>query len=263
MKWCLNLLSILVISAPVFAQTPAVADGGVLNSSTFVKGQAVAQGSLVSIFGTELAASIAQADSIPLSTSIAGVSVTFNNIPAPLLFVSTAQINAQLPWNTLAAGATSGTANVIVTRNGVASAAKPVTIGPASPGVYAVNNLAIAINPDGTLAQPAGSIPGIATRPAKGGDYVIMLGSGLGALDSALANGTNSRDKLRNVVVPPQVMVNGMTSQVLFAGISPDFVGVYQVNAIVPGVAGTGNSMPLQWQVSGLSSPATTTIAVN
>ena len=244
-----------------FAQGPAVAEGGVLNSATFVRGQAVSPGSLVSIFGSNFASAIAQADSIPLSTSLANVSVTFNNIPAPLVFVSSTQINAQLPWNTMPAGQLTGTANIVVTANGVASAPRPVSIAPFSPGVYAVNNLAIAINPDGTLAQPAGAIQGIASRPAKAGDYVIILGTGLGALDSEIANGHNSTDKLRNVVTPPQVLVKGMAAQILFAGISPDFVGVYQVNAFVPAAAGAGNAHPLQWQVGGVTSPATTTMA--
>ncbi|MBI2684883.1 MAG: hypothetical protein HYX27_01100 [Acidobacteria bacterium] len=262
MHWVYRVSILLTLSWTALCQGPAVADGGVLNAATFATGQAVTPGSLVSIFGSNLAAGLAQADSIPLSTSLANVSVTFNNVPAPLLFVSPGQINAQIPWNTLPAGTLTGTANVVVTRNGVASAPKPVSLAPFSPGIYAVRNLAIAINPDGTLAQPVGAIQGINCRPAKAGDYVIILGSGLGALDSEVANGRNSTDKLRNVVTPPQVLVNGMSAQLLFAGISPDFVGVYQVNAFVPAAAGAGSAHPLQWQVSGIASPNTTTMAV-
>jgi hypothetical protein len=43
-------------------------------------------------------------------------------------------------------------------------------VGPFSPGIFAVNNLAIAINSDGSLALPAGAIPGISSHPAKIGD---------------------------------------------------------------------------------------------
>jgi uncharacterized protein (TIGR03437 family) len=261
MKYGLGVL-IFAVSRIASAQTPTVADGGVLNSATFARGQAVSPGSLVSIFGSELAAGIAQADSIPLSTTLANVSVTFNKVPAPLVFVAGGQINAQLPWNTLSSGTLSGSVDVVVTRNGVASAAKQIPVGPFAPGIYAVDNRAIAINPDGSLAQPAGSIPGINTRPAKQGEAIIVLGTGLGAVDSALANGANSRDKLRSVTTPPMVLINGLTAPVLFAGLSPDFVGVYQVNATVPNTTGAGNAMPLQWAVGGVSSPNTTTIAV-
>ena len=96
-------------------------------------------------------------------------SVTFNGVPAPLLFVCTGQINAQLPWNVLSSG-TAGTVNVVVTRNGQASSAQTLSVGPFSPGIFAINNIAVAINPDGSIAAPAGAIPGITTRPAKVGD---------------------------------------------------------------------------------------------
>ncbi|MBL8292234.1 MAG: hypothetical protein JNN08_10380 [Bryobacterales bacterium] len=255
-------LLLLLASALSFAQTPTVADGGVLNSATYVRGQAVSPGSLVAIFGSELAAGLAQADSIPLSTTLANVSVTFNSVPAPLTFVSPGQINAQLPWNVLSSGSLSGTAQVVVTRNGVASAPKSVEIAPFSPGIYAVDNRAIAINLDGSLAQPAGSIPGINARPARQGDAIIILGTGLGAVDSTLDNGAASRDRLRTVNTPPMVLINGMTSPVLFAGLSPDFVGVYQVNATVPATTGAGATLPLQWSVGGVTSTDRTTIAV-
>lgn len=262
MTWALPSLIFLWVAVGTYAQTPTVADGGVVNSASFVKGQVVTPGSLVSIFGSNLAASIAEADSIPLSTSRAGVSVTFNNVAAPLSYVSPDLINAQLPWNTLPAGMLTGTANVVVTVNGVSSAPKAVAIGPFSPGIYAVNNRAVAINPDGTLALPPDAIPPFKSRPAKPGDFMIILGSGLGALDFPVENGTNSQDRVRNVTTPPVILVNGMTAPFLFAGISPDFVGVYQVNATVPAAAGNGDALPLQLQVGGITSPNTTTMAI-
>ena len=71
-----------------------------LNAASNAKGVSVSPGSLVSIYGTALASTLANADSIPLSTTLGNVTVTFNNIPAPLLYVSSApqQINAQVPW---------------------------------------------------------------------------------------------------------------------------------------------------------------------
>jgi hypothetical protein len=68
-------LSAIILAFPAFAQTPAVSSGGVVNAASFAQGQAVVPGSLVSIFGTNLAAGLAQADSIPLSNSLNGASV--------------------------------------------------------------------------------------------------------------------------------------------------------------------------------------------
>src|ERR1700681_4137314 len=73
------------------AQVPAVFNGGVLNGASFAKGQPVTGGSLVSIFGTNLASKIAAADTIPLSNSLGGVTVQFVNgsttLSAPMLYV--------------------------------------------------------------------------------------------------------------------------------------------------------------------------------
>src|SRR5438067_6870739 len=133
------------------AQSPNIAAGGVLNGASFAKGQPIAPGSLITIFGTQLASRTAQADTIPLSTSLGGVTVTFvsdsKTIAAPLLFVNpdpNSQINAQIPWDLVPAGSTS-TVNVIVKRDGVDSAPAPVTVGPFSPGIFASNGRAIAV----------------------------------------------------------------------------------------------------------------------
>ena len=265
-------LTILVLVAAVagYAQNagnpPAVSGGGVVNAASFAAGQPVTPGSLVSIFGSNLASGTAVADSIPLSSSLSNVSVTFNNVPAPLLFVSTGQINAQLPWDVLA-GAASGTANVVVTSGGTSSAPVTLPVGQFSPGIFAIDfgvGQAIAINSDGSLAAPAGSIPGIPTHPAKIGDptSVIILATGLGALDSTPANGANSLDALRRNITTPVVLVGGQQAQVLFSGASPQFVGVNQINVVLPAGTPTGDKVSLQLQVGGITTTAQVTMAV-
>ena len=239
------------MASVALAQTPVVTPGGVVNAASFAPGQAVAPGSLVSIFGSELAAGLAQADSIPLSTSLGGVSVTFNNIPAPLIFVAPgqinvpAQINAQLPWNVLPAGQISGTVPVVVRRGNTASAPQNVQVGPVSPGIFQFGGQAIAINAtNGSLAAPAGSIEGIATEPAAIGSAIIILGTGLGAVDGPIQSGHNP-DALRNTTTRPTVLIGGREADVLFSGLSPQFVGVNQLNVVVPeGV--TPGVVPLQ-----------------
>ena len=62
-----------------------------------------------------------------------------------------------------------------------------------SPGIFTVSNngqgLAWAINSDGTVAQPAGSIPKVNTRPAKAKDGLFIYANGLGPVDKAIADG--------------------------------------------------------------------------
>ncbi|HXF27610.1 MAG TPA: hypothetical protein VN610_10060 [Bryobacteraceae bacterium] len=259
---------VLVLSAVISAglamgQAPAIASGGVVNGASFEKGQPIAPGSLFSIFGTQLASKTAQADSIPLSTSLGGVSVQFvsgsTTFNAPLLFVqpgAASQINAQVPWELA-----SGTVNVVVTRDGVASAPAPVTIGAASPAIFSSSGRAVAVNTDGSLAWPAGAVAGANSHPAKPGDVITIYASGLGPVDSPVADGQNSLDKLRHTQTMPVVMVGGMGADVLFAGLSPQFVGVNQLNVKIPNVA-PGDAVPLQIQIGGVTSSASLTIAI-
>jgi uncharacterized protein (TIGR03437 family) len=258
------LLTCVTVTCAI-AQTPAVADGGVLNAASFAKGQAVSAGQLVSIFGSDLAASLAQADSVPLSSKgLNGVTVMFNRVPAPLLFVSPGQINAQLPWGVMPAGVTSGTADVVVMRGQTQSSAQMVQIRASAPGVFSIPpgvGNAIAINADSSIAAPAGSITGFTTHPAKVGDTLIVLATGLGAVDSPIADGAASSDKLRNTVVKPVVTIGGQPAQVAFSGLTPQFPGVYQLNVVVPSVT-AGDKLPIQIQMDGVMTTDQVTIAV-
>ncbi|HLJ14499.1 MAG TPA: hypothetical protein VKV15_08395 [Bryobacteraceae bacterium] len=255
------------------AQTPTIVSGGIVNGASFQKGLAITPGSLISIFGTSLASKTAQADSIPLSTSLGGVTVQFvngsNTVNAPMLYAQpddpsknvTSQINLQVPWEIVPSG-TSATVNVVVTNNGVASQPTPVSVAPFSPAVFSSGGRAIAQNADGTLVWPAGAIPNLTTHPAKMGDVITIYATGLGAVDSAVADGQNSLDKLRHTVTPPMVLVGGISAEVQFSGLSPQFVGVNQLNVVIPNAA-AGDSVPLQIQVGGITSPDSVTIAIS
>jgi uncharacterized protein (TIGR03437 family) len=257
-----KLLFVAAASIAAYAQTPVVSSGGISNAANGLS--PVTPGSLVSIYGTNLAAGLAQADSIPLSTTLSSVSVTFNGVPAPLLFVSGGQINAQLPWNVLSSG-TTGTASVVVTRNNQASAPQSLPVGPFSPGIFAIGTIAVAINPDGSIAAPPGAIPGITTKPAKIGDPggLVILCTGLGAVDSTPANGAASLDKLRTTTTTPTVMIGGKAAQVVFAGLSPQFVGVNQINIAIPAGTQTGDAVPIQISLGSVTTSASITIAVS
>jgi uncharacterized protein (TIGR03437 family) len=122
----------------------------------------------------------------------------------------------------------------------------------------------VAINPDGSIAAPAGAIPGITTHPAKIGDPggLVILCTGLGAVDSPPANGAASLDKLRTATTTPTVMIGNKAAQVVFAGLSPQFVGVNQINVAIPSGTPTGDAVPLQISLGGVMTSASVTIAV-
>jgi uncharacterized protein (TIGR03437 family) len=268
----LRIAILFAFAGAAFAQAPSIAAGGVLNGASFAKGQPITPGSLISIFGTNLASKVASADTIPLSKQLGGVTVQFVNgttsIDAPLLYVQSAdpannvgaQLNLQVPWEIVPAGAQANV-SVIVNNNGSMSAAAQVAVGPFSPGVFSSNGLAIVENTDGTLAWPTGAVPGLTTHPAKVGDVVIAYATGLGAVASPPADGANSSDKLRTNLVTPQILIGGVSAEVQFSGLSPQFVGVNQLNVVVPNVA-PGSNVPFQIVLGGVTTSSSLMMAV-
>lgn len=256
----------------VLAQTPSIRErDSALNGASFASGQPVALGSLVSIFGTDFTSQMSLADSIPLSTSLGGVSVTFGNVAAPMVGVfpqganNPAQINAQVPWNALPDGVNSGSVNVVVTRNGVSSPPRSVQVARVGPGIFSAQfgvGQAIAINLNGSLAAATGAIPGLSTEPAKIGSTFLILATGVGPVDSAIANGAASIDKLRRTTTLPEVLIGGVSARVDFAGLTPEFPGVYQLNVVVPDGVTPGNALPLQLRIGGITTTDQVTMAV-
>ena len=255
----------LLISAcaPFAFAQPTIS--GIQDAASQLPGRAVTAGSFVSIYGSGLAAQLGQSDTIPLSNSLSNVSVSFNGVSAPLQFVSTGQINTQVPWDVLPPGS-NGTVNVVVTNNNVSSPATALTIGQAAPGIYAASGWAIAIDAQdptsdryGKIVAAPGAIAGLTTLPAHVGDVLIVYASGLGPVDSPIADGAASVDKVRFVVNNPVVTIGGVPANVPFAGLST-FVAVYQMNIVVPQVS-SGNSVPMVIQQAGINSQ-TANIAV-
>ncbi|MGD1098579.1 MAG: FG-GAP-like repeat-containing protein, partial [Bryobacteraceae bacterium] len=182
--------------------SPAVDEGGVINSASFAKdvtgrGSPVAPGSLVSIFGSFPGAVPQAAQTVPLPPSLGSVSVTFNGVPAPLSLVypngAFPFITAQLPFGVLPGGQTAGTANVVVTVNGVASSPKTVSVTPAAPGIFTIPPTglgnAVLVFSDPTdqiykIAAPASASAtfGYPTAPVPRGQPAYFYATGLGAM---------------------------------------------------------------------------------
>jgi len=260
-KLCIAVLPFL----GVVAAQPAVFSGGVLNAGSYAVGQPVAPGSLVAIYGSSLSTATVSGDTVPLSALINGSSVTFNGIAAPLLFVSAGQINAQMPWEALSPNAMTGSVNVVVTNGSSTSAPIPVPLVPIAPGIYSIPSgagYAVAVNnSDSSLAAPVGAIPGVFTHPASVGDAIILYANGLGPVDNSIVDGAASADLTRNTLTKPTLLLGGVTANVFFSGLTPQFPGVNQINFFVPQVS-AGNSIPLQLQTGGIMTTDQVVMAV-
>jgi uncharacterized protein (TIGR03437 family) len=256
------MLAVGLISTIGYSQTPIIT--GAVNGASFAQNQPLSPGSLVSLFGTRFATSTATASTAPLPDSIAGVSVTFSGITAPLQFVSPDQINLQVPW-----GVQPGIIDIVVTVSGQASAAFRAQVGWVSPGIFTMpsgSRQAVAINPDGSIVAEYGSIPGFFARPARVGEIVMILGTGLGPVTPANTDGSASRDQVRTTIATPSVFINGIPALVTFSGLSAEFVGVNQINIVVPesawGPGGGGGEWPIQIEMGDMRTSDQVTIVV-
>ncbi|MGB6947402.1 MAG: FG-GAP-like repeat-containing protein [Bryobacteraceae bacterium] len=226
----------------------------VVNAASVAADQPVAPGSLVAIFGAGIGPSTGAAPSGgSLPDSMAGVSVAFNGIPAPLLFVSARQINAQVPWEI------SGDSDVVVTVNGASTAAFRIVTATIAPGVFNTGGQAFAFNSDGSIAGLTGTIAGLPSHPASAGDTVTVLANGLGPVAPSIADGAASSDLVRAAGSTP-VFIGGVGCHVAFAGLSSTLVGVNQLNLVVP--SGVHGVVPLQINAGGIITSAKVTIAV-
>jgi uncharacterized protein (TIGR03437 family) len=203
------------------APTSPVAEA-VVNAGSFTP--SIAQGSLISIFGRDLAVEDRAASKPVLPVELGGTTVTVNDERVPLLFVSPYQINAQLPYGI------KGTVKLrVATRT--ASTEIDVDVADAAPALMQVP----AVSGDLPAVYSASSGAMVSqTSPIVAGDYATMYAVGLGG--SGVKAGEPTAE-VTAVAQPVLVQIGSTTQPAEFAGLVPGVVGVYQVNFRVP--AGT------------------------
>jgi uncharacterized protein (TIGR03437 family) len=237
-----------VIGTVASDTAPSLNTGAVLNNLNPQVGALLAPGTIVQIYGSSLGVTGAGAVvNGQLQTSLNGVSVTMNGIPAPLYFVSNGQINAQIP-SELAAGQQF---QVQAKVNGLYTNPIVINTTAVAPG--------LASFADGTvIAQDTNYQLITADHPAHAGEVIILYATGMGATNPPVATGAvTSGTDLVHAAITPKVTVGTADAQVLFAGLSPGSVGLYQIDVVIPSGAGTGN-VPLVITQSGVASNTVT-----
>jgi uncharacterized protein (TIGR03437 family) len=216
---------VLWTGSPAFA-VPVVTS--VVNGASFVP--AISPGCLISIFGTGLAPSLDNAGSVPLPTNLMNTSVEIGGGAAPLYFVSPTQINAQVPFEVSTAINTNfqmGTVAVVVTTGQNSSTAFNITISAASPGLFTT-----ASNGNGQALYVDQHFAAFNTALTPG-STIILYATGLGQTNPPATTGAGGLAN-QPVVILPDVYIGESQAQVAYAGLAPDFVGVYQLNVVVP-----------------------------
>lgn len=235
----------------VAAGPPQVSAGGVVDNATFAGNDELGRGVIAAVFGEQLLMrDPVSASSLPLQTTFNGLRVLVNNQAAPVYYASYGQINFQIPFD-----APEGLATVSVERDGVRSNLTSVRIVNRAPRLLtftAYPGYGIIVNQDGTYPLPASAGLGAAARPARSGDTLVIYALGLGPTVPAVLSGVGAPTGPLAAVSPAPGVVFGANSIAQvdsiipdFAGLTPNFVGLYQINVRVPTSVEKGNAVPL------------------
>lgn len=209
---------------------------GAVSAATQVAG--VSPGGLVSLYGMNLGPVEALGTRLDpsgrVASSLGGVEVLFDGLPAPLLYVSRNQINAVAPMALKGRALTW----VEVVRNGQRSPVFAAPVLDTAPGVFTLSGngraLAVALNSDGVLNGEQ--------TPAARGSVVTLWGTGFENFATALQDGEvpSGATALRTA---PRTRIGDQAADVLYAGAAPGFVaGVLQFNVRVPANASAGRA---------------------
>jgi uncharacterized protein (TIGR03437 family) len=217
--------SALVTAGPVLNVSAPV-----VNGASFSPTAPVAPGSIVSIFGTGFASLAASSATWP--TAIGETSVTFNGVAVPLYYVSSGQIDAQVPFEVGL-----GNVSVAVTVGSQVSAPQTINVEAFSPGIFTVDSAGA-----GAILHASNYVLVSSSAPAQPGEYILIYTTGLGSLRTPVLSGAPApSNPLAETLITPVVAIGGLSSPVGFSGLAPGFVGLYQVNVQVPLSVAAGN----------------------
>jgi uncharacterized protein (TIGR03437 family) len=235
-KLLFPLLAAVIASGQIPSIAMTSAGTAVTNAASFQPG--IAPGGIVTIFGTNLGAASGQtliAPGSPWPQQLGGTSVTMNGATAPIYYVlnqnGSEQISVQAPWSFNGMNS----ATVIVSTTAGASAPVTVPVLASQPGIFlldAAGSCATHVSTGAIVTQ---------ANPAMAGEYVTIYLTGLGAVQNEPVNGTPALSTASTSLVNTEVFVDSVYAQVSYAGLAPGYIGLYQVNFMVPQAAGVQN----------------------
>jgi uncharacterized protein (TIGR03437 family) len=221
---------------------------------------AIAPGQMVVVWGSHLgpdATALLGLDGNGMvTTSTGGVRILFDGVPAPMVYASSTQCSAVVPYF----GATKATTHVQVEYQGVRSDPVEFPLGATAPGLFSKDSSGTGqgsiLNEDGvTVNSPA--------APAHPGSIVVLWGTGEGITDPPGVDGRPAVDVLPKPVAPVSVQIGGLPAAVEYAGAAPGTIpGLFQINARISPDVPAGDTVPVSVKVGNLSSQQGVTVAV-
>jgi uncharacterized protein (TIGR03437 family) len=242
-------LSIIPLTPLNTQNAPRVFNKGTVNLASYQT--SIAQNGLVSIFGTKLG-SAGIAGSLPLPYILGNTCVTLGNVPLPLFMTSDGQINAQIPPE-MAAGNYSLVVRAI-DRN-MPAPAQQIAVSKDAPAVFVdpVSGQPAILHADGRFVTK--------DDPANRDEPLVLYAAGLGLTTGGkVTAGNPSPSDPLAVTGKVQVFFGDpryVQAEVIvdWSGLTPGYIGLYQLNLRVPGFHMKGDALPVTLRINGVNSP--------
>ena len=230
----------------------------VVNAASF-RGGAVSPGELITLFGGSIGpaspstASPSTGAGFPIS--LAGLELTFDGTPAPLLFGSSGQINAVVPF------AVGGTTQMKLTTPSGTAFSLSLPVFSVVPAIFTSDSSG---SGQGAILNSPGYSKNSAANPAARGSIVSIYLTGAGPFTAPLADGSLAPyTNPPQVKLPISVTIGGEPAAVSYQGAAPALVaGIVQVNAQIPSGITPGPTVPLTLTVGETPAQNTVTLAV-
>ena len=217
----------------------------------------VSPGAWVEIYGSNLATSAYLWTSGDFTgntapTSLAGTGVSIGGQTAVVAYVSSGQVNAQVPL-----GVPTGSQSITVKDINGTTAAYTITVNATQPGLCqgaslgGVQYLAAVLADGSAYVLPAGANIGAPVRPAHPGEIITFFGNGFGPVSPSAVQGqvVQQQNQLTNQF---QILFGQTAATIKYAGLAPDAVGLYQFNVVVPSVP-ANNAVPITFTLGGVA----------
>jgi uncharacterized protein (TIGR03437 family) len=212
----------------------------------------VTPGSVAGVYGTGLALVLQSATQVPLPKSLGGATLKVGSAEAAFFYAAPLQLNVQIPWETPI-----GTATVTSTVGSSTSTAQ-VNVVQFAPGIFTT---ATSGSGQGVITGPTNAIAA-SSQPVKTGDFVTIYCTGLGPVVNQPATGAAAGSSpLPATTTQATATIGGKPANVIYSGLTPGGVGLYQVNAQIPDGVASGSAVPVTISIGGVASN-TVTIAV-
>lgn len=247
------------VTVNVTASVPSITS--LVNGASYVPGP-IAPGEVVVIFGANIGPAMLTTyqlinNNTAFATTLADTQVLFDNIPAPLLYVSANQIGAVVPFEL------AGRANTTVTikRASQTSTAIALRVVDQAPAIFTLNKQGFG---QGAIVNQDGTVNGTSAPAAKGSVVSIYM-TGAGLTSPLVATGGVTPGTAPLPTLPAgsvNVTIGGQAAQVQYAGGAPlAIAGLYQINVVVPQTAASGNQ-PVSVTVAGAQTTSNVTLAI-